>query len=144
MLNLRLQKVLYFIQAYYLVEENRSLFNDEFEAWDFGVVISKVFNEFKKYGALPIPCIKEYIDNSNGLWLSRKIKYNDNIIKDEDKKIINKQIGECDKYSLNELTKITINQTPWINGMKTFNKVISNKSIIEFFNWYEEEINENL
>ncbi len=49
--NLQLQKILYFIQVYYLRNKNTPLFNDDFEAWQFGPVIPKVYTQYSMYGA---------------------------------------------------------------------------------------------
>ena len=54
--NLRLQKLLYFIQAYYLGLKNKMpLFKEDFEAWDFGPVIPCVYQEYKAFGGSNIP-----------------------------------------------------------------------------------------
>ena len=52
--NLKLQKLLYFINARFLVEENRSLFEENFEKWKFGPVIPSVYHEYKSCGAFGI------------------------------------------------------------------------------------------
>ncbi len=52
--NLKLQKLLYYAQAWYLVNYDKPLFGDEIQAWDFGPVVPKVFNKFKKFKASPI------------------------------------------------------------------------------------------
>lgn len=49
--NLQLQKILYFIQVYYLTNKNTPLFDEDFEAWQFGPVIPVVYNRYSMYGA---------------------------------------------------------------------------------------------
>ncbi|MGG7049080.1 MULTISPECIES: Panacea domain-containing protein [unclassified Campylobacter] len=45
--NLKLQKILYFINMYYLVNRDRSLIDDNFfEAWQYGPVIEEVYNKY--------------------------------------------------------------------------------------------------
>ena len=41
--NLKLQKVLYFIQATFLIKTGNACFNDKIEAWDFGPVIPNIY-----------------------------------------------------------------------------------------------------
>ena len=41
--NLKLQKILYFIQAEFLVSENEPCFYEEIEAWNFGPVVPEVY-----------------------------------------------------------------------------------------------------
>lgn len=48
--NLRLQKLLYFVQAYYLISSGNPCFGDRIEAWDFGPVVPVVYHEFKRFG----------------------------------------------------------------------------------------------
>lgn len=49
--NLQLQKILYFLQSVYCrASKGKLLFADEFEAWPYGPVISRVYREFSKFG----------------------------------------------------------------------------------------------
>jgi uncharacterized phage-associated protein len=51
---MKLQKLLFFIHADFLVRFGRSLLKQEFEAWDHGPVIPGVFQEFKRFSKNPI------------------------------------------------------------------------------------------
>ncbi len=53
--NLKLQKLLYYAQAWYLVNFDRRLFSDPIQAWDFGPVIPPVYHRWKEYQSSPIP-----------------------------------------------------------------------------------------
>ena len=48
--NLKLQKILYFVQAFFLEAKNEECFREEIEAWDFGPVVPEVYREYRKYG----------------------------------------------------------------------------------------------
>lgn len=49
--NLQLQKILYFIQSVYCRNrDGKLLFEENFEAWPYGPVISSVYNEFSSFG----------------------------------------------------------------------------------------------
>lgn len=52
--NLQLNNILYLIYEKYHSETNKTLFNDRFIYWNFGVVIPDVYYKYIKYGALPI------------------------------------------------------------------------------------------
>ncbi len=52
--NLRLQKLLYFAQAYYLGALGRKLFSDEIEAWAYGPVVPEIYHRYKEYANTPI------------------------------------------------------------------------------------------
>ena len=47
--NLKLQKVLYYVQVYSLQNQGRALFDDDFQAWRHGPVIPEVYDIFRKY-----------------------------------------------------------------------------------------------
>jgi uncharacterized phage-associated protein len=48
--NLKLQKLLYYCQAWHLAHYSEPLFKEPVEAWVHGPVVASVFGEFKKYG----------------------------------------------------------------------------------------------
>ena|ERR1700728_2033597 len=54
--NLKLQKLLYYAQAWFLVFCKRPLFDDAIEAWVHGPVVPSVFRRFKSYGWSVIDC----------------------------------------------------------------------------------------
>lgn len=53
--NLKLQKLLYYAQAWYLVNYGRRLFSDDIQAWELGPVIVPIYHKWKQYGGIPIP-----------------------------------------------------------------------------------------
>jgi uncharacterized phage-associated protein len=58
--NLKLQKLLYYSQAVYLVlHDKEPLFMEDIEAWDYGPVIPPVYHEYKQYGFETIPPTEE-------------------------------------------------------------------------------------
>ena len=117
--NLRLQKLLYFVQAQFLVERNEPCFDAEIEAWDFGPVVPEVYHEYKFYGASPIPCSspKDAIEQ----------------IHSSDRNSIDIILDDCRKYSTTTLINITHQQDPWKNARKNHNKVITTDAIKSFF-----------
>lgn len=52
--NLKLQKLVYYAQAWYLANFNKPLFKEDFEAWIHGPVIPSLYDEYKKLGPNPI------------------------------------------------------------------------------------------
>lgn len=48
--NMKLNKLLYYVQGFSLVELGYPLFADDIEAWDYGPVIPKVYQMFRNYG----------------------------------------------------------------------------------------------
>lgn len=55
--NMKLQKLLYYAQGWYMVANNGTpLFDEDFKRWSWGPVCPPVYNKFKKNGAQPIVC----------------------------------------------------------------------------------------
>ena len=54
--NLKLQKLLYYSQAVYLVlHDKKPLFIEDIEAWDYGPVVPLVYQVYKQHGFETIP-----------------------------------------------------------------------------------------
>lgn len=52
--NLKLQKLLYYAQGFYLALQGEALFPERIEAWPHGPVCPAIYHEFKQYGRGPI------------------------------------------------------------------------------------------
>ena len=48
--NLRINKLLYFAQAWYMARFDKPLFEEDFEAWDWGLVIPSIYKKYKENG----------------------------------------------------------------------------------------------
>jgi uncharacterized phage-associated protein len=61
---LKLQKLLYYAQAWSLVLLDRPLFDEDFEAWVHGPVVRSVYNEYRRCGfeAIPAPAAAPELD----------------------------------------------------------------------------------
>lgn len=126
--NLRLQKILYFIQAAFLVFRQKLCFDDVIEAWGLGPVIPIVYHKYKGWADQNIPSVmdissKDIID-----------KEYSKIIMKMDLSLIASMIDECSKYTTGQLVNITHAQEPWGNAYKNQTKnVITPDKIKEFF-----------
>lgn len=118
--NLKLQKILYFIQAEFLVEIGIECFNNQIEAWDFGPVIPDVYHKYKIYGSADIP-------KSEGTQCT-------GIIRNSDLRRIQDMINQCAPYSASYLVEKTHNQAPWKNAyIKYCNNPITSNAIKTYF-----------
>lgn len=119
--NLGLQKLLYFIQAEFLISTGNPCFDDPIEAWAFGPVVPAVYEKYKIYGGGSIYDFEK--DNDT--------KY---LILNNDKKIIDDVVNQLSPYPAAVLTDVTLHQTPWIQSyQKGKQNIISNELIKEFF-----------
>lgn len=114
--NLKLQKILYFAQAYYLAKLGKPLFKESIEAWNYGPVVPEIYHKYKRYKNNAIISTK---DNST--------------LTDEDKQNLNKIWESFGAYSASRLVDIVHSHTPWQEANGSGNKVISNKSIKEYY-----------
>jgi uncharacterized phage-associated protein len=114
--NLKLQKLLYLAQAYYLVKFNKPLFVENLEAWDYGPVVPEVYQKLKYNGSKTI-IIEE--DRSK--------------ISEDDKEILKKVWGSFGGYSASRLVDIVHSHTPWKEANTSVDKVISHKAIKDYY-----------
>ncbi|MBI1960949.1 MAG: SocA family protein [Candidatus Liptonbacteria bacterium] len=114
--NLKLQKVLYFAQAYYLAKLDRPLFSENIRAWEYGPVVPSVYQRYKGNGSNPI--ISEE-DRSS--------------LKEEDKEIVQKIWHTFGGYSAGRLVDITHAHTPWKDAYQTQSKIISHSALKEYY-----------
>ncbi|MFH1766832.1 MAG: type II toxin-antitoxin system antitoxin SocA domain-containing protein [Patescibacteria group bacterium] len=52
--NLKLQKMLYYAQAWHLANFSKPLFEEDFEAWVHGPVLPSLYQKYKVFGYAPI------------------------------------------------------------------------------------------
>lgn len=118
--NLKLQKILYFLQAEFLVAKNIPCFKEPIMAWGCGPMIPKAYHEYKVFGGALIP-------NFNA-------KNNSHLFYREDLEIIDEMLKATINYSSTYMTQITLKQTPWKQTYSPyFEREISHKSIKDFF-----------
>ena len=123
--NLKLQKLLYLIQAYFLIVTDKPCFFNSIEAWDFGPVVPEVYSRYKFFGSTTIPAPR--FQNFN--------------ILSRDKKLINEVIDEFREYTAVDLMKLIHNQAPYQEALE-YKTVISTDSLKSFF-CDEEEVKDN-
>ena len=124
--NLHLQKILYFLQAAFLVEFSGSpLMSGNFSKWSYGPVMAEVYNMYRENGS---SSIKELAPN-----ISFK---NFDLIIDAPKKI---KIDTFDKKALDFLestSDILINTNPW--------ELVNLTHAQEIWSKFEQKINMHL
>ena len=126
--NLKLQKLVYYAQAWYLALYDLPLFEEDFEAWVHGPVIPVLYQEYKKSGWKPI---LEDVEEP--------------ILPEEIKNFLN-EVAQvyfvCDAY---ELERMTHQEDPWIKARAGLpmdapcNRIISKESMREYYKARAEE-----
>lgn len=80
--NLKLQKLVYYAQAWHLGIYDTPLFDDDFEAWVHGPVIPWLFHKYKEFGWKPIlkevqkpefpPQLEEFLEDITEVYFIRE------------------------------------------------------------------------
>lgn len=116
--NLKLQKMLYYMQGFHLAFFDTPLFDDDIVAWQYGPVIPIVYKEYKRYDskAIKVP------DTMEGILILEK----------EEEDVFNQVYNVYGQYTAVALMNMTHSEDPWISsgGM---NCVISKDSLRDFF-----------
>lgn len=124
--NKKLQKLLYYSQAWHLVFFNgKPLFNDNIEAWVHGPAIPKIYRHYSSFGYEPISV---EINSSEFTKLS-----------EEEKKLMEDVWGAYGAYDADYLEALTHREQPWLLARRDLqpyqssNAVISLKSMQSYY-----------
>ena len=115
--NLKLQKILYFVQAQFIIDFGTPCFNNIMQAWNYGPVVLDVYLKYKGYGNTNIP--------SYG---NKRFNF-----EQDERQTLNTTIDRASEYAASQLVEIVCNQCPWINAYKKANGIITSESIRKFF-----------
>jgi uncharacterized phage-associated protein len=111
--NLKLQKLLYYAQAWYMVHNNgRKLFSDDIEAWKFGPVIREVYEQYKRFARNPID------DEADEKDITR--------LEPNDRKFMDEFLAEFMDYSALSLVNMIHNEAPWKEAFDENDSMASN------------------
>jgi uncharacterized phage-associated protein len=117
--HLKLQKLLYYVQAWHVTFTDKPIIKEEFEAWLHGPVVRKVWDYYKKYSVMikPLKCEK----------------YNLNLTKEQEE-IIEDVLNEYGDKTGYYLECLTHEEKPWREARKRGeNSIISCESMKEYY-----------
>lgn len=147
--NLRLQKLLYFVNVRNIIENGVPLFSETMEKWKFGPVVPRVYHEYKRFGAFKISkenIVKQLIEfdkNPFSQLFDGSIKeYNQSDV--EDPQLIEDTVNKLQKYGSFDLVYLSHKHTPWKKEEYRIMKGIqgieySTEELQEYFNNNPEE-----
>jgi len=93
--NLKLQKLVYYSQAWHLALHAEPLFSEDFEAWVHGPVIPNLYQKYKSFGWQPI------LDDPNPEIFEKTQTFLNEIVE---------EYFSCDAYELEQMTHA---EAPW-------------------------------
>lgn len=128
---LKIQKLLYYAQGYYLALYNKPLFDERISAWQHGPVVEDIYNDFKSNNGNFIPT-NDYKMSDDEI---------SKIGKDE-KELIEDVFQLMGQYSAWRLRDKTHQEDPWIDNYKEGeNKEISHSDMKKYFKQYIKDEN---
>lgn len=137
MSHLKLQKLLFYVQAYHLAYFEKPLMDVDFEAWVHGPVCREVFDQLKNQS-------KIYSDvkfTPNGDGVSPNVILRQKLLSTQIE-IISETLNHFKEWSGLELEQLVHNEQPWIvarSGLSDFEPseaVISNEEMVRFYKRY--------
>lgn len=116
--NTRLQGVLYFIQAYFLMRTDNVCFIDDLEAREVGPVVPNVYAKYSSYGPDPLPISKDYSEP---------------IFTKADKEIIDEVLDYTFSWSNSAMTNLIHDQRPYRHAKNTHSRLIPPAKLKSYF-----------
>ncbi|NEP40401.1 MAG: SocA family protein [Okeania sp. SIO2H7] len=115
--NLKLQKLVYYAQGFYLAISDRPLFSEPIKAWIHGPVVPELYEFYKEYGSNAIPCPTD-ID-----WT----KYDE-----ETRSLLDEVYSVLGQFSAWKLRNMTHEESPWKEASQTAGE-ITHQSLKDYF-----------
>lgn len=123
--NKKLQKLVYYAQAWSLVVNKKKLFADKIEAWVHGPAVRTLYVKYKDFGFSPI--LKQVDQQATDIFL------------EEDKKLLNEIWSVYGELDAGYLEMLTHSEAPWrearegLQGSESSNNEISTKTMQAFY-----------
>ncbi|MBQ9214878.1 MAG: DUF4065 domain-containing protein [Bacteroidales bacterium] len=136
LINLKLQKLLYYLQAWSYGINKKPFFDGEFEAWVHGPVNRVIFNRFNPQKTL-----------YSEIQLSDRIKTDFKLENDDDEEFFEFIMENYAKYTGAQLENLSHQEQPWISARGNKNRyeksdtVISAKSMMDYYGEKWQKIN---
>lgn len=113
--NLKLQKMLYYMQGFHLAFFDTPLFDDDIFAWQYGPVVPSVYKEYKRYDAKAIS-----LPEGNIICLT-----------DDEETVFDNVYAEYGQFSAVALMNMSHAEIPW--RTTEISQVINKEKIREYF-----------
>ena len=115
---MKLQKLIYFCHADFLITTGQPLIEQSFEAWDYGPVVPCLYQEFKSYGAQPIDSLAQVF---NPTTCKREYAAPTNL--GQYTYIVRSTFDAYLKYTASALSEMShLEKGPWAEALRQFSK----------------------
>lgn len=109
----KLQKLLYYVEAWNLVHLDTPLIEEDFEAWVHGPVLPSLYHELKQFGFNDLKVVADEFDTPDDLVNAIIVK---NKITDEQLELIYSVLDKYGSMTSFQLELLSHNETPWIEA----------------------------
>ena len=111
-----LQKILYLVQAYFLIKTRKPCFPEPILKYDFGPVVQNVYDDLKKFGVGYIPKLtRQYVVPDRNRPCNFHVReYDPNDIRKRDRKRIDTVVDYFADYANPGLNRLVFGQDPFI------------------------------
>ena len=128
---MKLQKLLFFAQSWYLARKGKPLLDDSFSRWPYGPVIPSLYHEFKEYGASAITGYGGHVIEREGEYVRVQPIVSD--ASTETWAFIDEIIDVYGAYSGSQLSAITHESgTAWKETGEPNGEPMTNEQLAEF------------
>lgn len=112
--NLRVQKILYYVQGYFFKEFGREAFYDDIYCWQYGPVVPQVYFKYNRSGYDALKAEKLHLPATR-----------------QEEELIEKVVRQCNDLSTSALVQKTHDESPWKSTMQ--GEVINKSKISNYF-----------
>ncbi|MGF7217941.1 putative phage-associated protein [Spirosoma lacussanchae] len=117
--NLKLQKLVYYVQGFHLALHDEPLFPETIAPWQYGPVVPELYHAFKENGSFPISPTEEY-------------QFSAEFTKEQED-LIREVFNVYGQFSAWKLRDMTHQESPWIEANDGGKAEISQDSMKDFF-----------
>lgn len=127
--NLKLQKLVYYVQAWNFGKNSDAFIKGDFEAWVHGPANRDLYERFRETKSLYSLIGKEDIINGDAI----------NVLDPEDSEFIDLILDNYASFNAPDLERMTHKEDPWLNARKGLGplergtKIITPESMIEYY-----------
>ena len=145
--NLKLQKILFFVNAKYLLDhDGNSLMNESFQRWTYGPVMQSVYENFRGFGSDQITKTQgKFVFNPSDPFNAKYEDFDENVIPDSVKKECGEVFDALIDYDPFVLVKFTHSEDLWSD----YKKDILNRTALpyndqEIFEYFKDNPKEKI
>jgi len=132
----KLQKLLYYLEAWHLVHFEKPLLEESFEAWVHGPVVPELYRKLKAFGFNNLEVVNDEYDNIDK---EAEAILERNSIGPEQKELIQGVLDRYGSLTSFELELLSHSEAPWIEARKSIpphvpcNNEISKERMRDFY-----------